>query len=201
VAAAVGVGLTAGFWPGKRSAASQRPADQLAQGAGPADLGRAGPAAFPSLPTGDAAPPSGAGTLPSPSSAAVPPTPSIGARDLLLLGQSDPDGADARYRGRVVRVRGELAPPPAGAGEGYAAGLLTFWAGEVPPAVYPEPLLSRAGVLLRAEPSRQTDFRALPAGAAVEVEGRCAGWRPDPSTYLGAVVVLEDCRLVPRPKE
>src|SRR5207244_11282343 len=115
------------------------------------------------------------------SSPAPPPPPYLSARDLLLHFQRDAGGAEAHYRGQTVRVRGEVAPPPE-AEEGYVAGLVTFGTGEVPPAAYPAPVLSRVGVLLRAAPARQADFRALPGGAAVEVEGRCAGWRPDPST-------------------
>ena len=30
----------------------------------------------------------------------------------------------------------------------------------------------------------------------MEVEGRCAGWLPDPSAPFGAVVGLDDCRLL-----
>ncbi len=200
VAAAVGVGLTAGFLPGKRSAAA-RPQEAAPLAEGAADIGQAGPPALPALSPGQAVPPRSPAVekTPAPSSPEPAPTPSLSARDLLLLCKGAAGGAAAHYRGRIVRVRGELAPP-AGAEDGYVAGLVTFGAEELPPAAYPEPVPSRAGVLLRAAPSRQAEFRALASGAAVEVEGRCAGFRADPSAYLGVVLVLEDCRLVTLPK-
>src|SRR5690242_20198004 len=51
VVAAVGVGLTAGFWPGKRPAAARQPASApLAEALAPAAIGRVQPPALPSLP-------------------------------------------------------------------------------------------------------------------------------------------------------
>lgn len=200
VAAAIAVGLTGGLWPGKRSAAARQPASASpAEGPGHADLGRAGPPALPALPPSLAAAlrPPGGGPKPRPSEPPV--VASLSARDLLRLYQGDPAAADARYRGRTIRVRGELAPPPPGGEGGYVAGLVTFGAEEVPPAAYPEPVLSRAGVLLRAAPTRLVDFHPFPSGSSVEVVGRCAGWRRDEPTYLGTVVVLEDCRVTAAP--
>jgi hypothetical protein len=196
VAAAVGVGLTAGVWPGKRPAARQLASAPLAEGPVLADVARVEPPAISSLPLAPAPPAQSpaAGGAPAPTSQ-PPALPSLNARDLFRLFKDNPAGADARYRGRTVRVRGELALPSE-AEDGDAAGLVTFGAEEVPPTAYPEPVPSRVGVLLRAAPSRQTAFRALPSGAAVEVEGRCTGWRADPSAHGGGLVVLEDCRLV-----
>ncbi len=203
VAAAVGVGLTAGLLPGKRSAAARQDTPPSAtEGPGATDVGRAGPPALPSLPGGQAIRSASLalGGSPEPSSPGPAPMPTLSARDLFLLYQQDPAGADARYHGRRVWAHGELAPPPAGAEDGCVAGLVTFGAEEVPPAAYPDPVPSRAGVLLRATPPRQADFRALPGGSAVAVEGRCVGWRADPGAHGGGLVVLEDCRLVVRPK-
>jgi hypothetical protein len=125
--------------------------------------------------------------------------PSLIARGLFLLYRDDPAKADELYRGRIIRVHGQVADAPPGADGDCVAGLITFEAEELPPAAYPEPVLSRAGVLLRASPSRKAEFQSL-GGGAVEVEGRCAGRRPDPSAHFGAVVVLEDCRIIPPKK-
>jgi hypothetical protein len=199
IAAGIGAGLAAGLLPGKRStAAPQHALAALAEGPGPANVG--GPSAVTlSSPAGPALPASLEPARPLASPPPAPPT--ISARELFRLYRDNPAKADALYRGRVIRIRGQVADAPPGDEGAWVAGLVTFEAEEVPPAAYPEPVHSRAGVLLRAEPSRQGEFRALVSGGAVEVEGRCAGRRPDPSVHLGAAVVLEDCRLLPAPKQ
>jgi hypothetical protein len=199
--ATVGAGLAAGLLPGKRSAAAPQNALAALEGPGPANVG--GPsAAAPAPPLGSPAGPALPAVEPArPLASPPPPPPSLGARDLFLLYREGPAQADGLYRGRIIRVRGQVADALPGEDGGCVAGLVTFEAEELPPAAYPEPVPSRAGVLLWASPSRQAEFRALRGGAAVEVEGRCAGWRPDPSAHLGAVVVLEDCRLIPLPKK
>jgi hypothetical protein len=199
IAAGVGVGLAAGLLPGKRStAAPQHALAALEEDPGPANVGGPSPVTL-SSPAAPALPVALEPERPLASPPPAPPT--ISARKLFKLYRDNPAKADELYGGRVIRVRGQVVEAPLGEEGAWVAGLVTFEAEEVPPAAYPEPVPSRAGVLLRAEPTRQGELRALVSGGAVEVEGRCAGWRPDPSVHLGAAVVLEDCRLLPSPKQ
>jgi hypothetical protein len=195
IAASIGAGLAGGAFTGRRSAAPQPAPADLAEGPGAANV--SGPTTLDKNPVAAVLPEVAEPARPV---APVPPAPpAISARELFRLYQESLAQADERYRGRVVRVRGQVTPAPGDEGI-CVAGLVTFEPEELPPAAYPEPVRSLVGVLLRAGPSRRADFQALDSGAAVEVEGRCAGWRPGPTAHLGGVVVLEDCRLVPRQK-
>jgi hypothetical protein len=197
----IGVGLAAGLLPGKRSvAAPQQNLAAVADEPGPANL--SGPSAAPAPTLARPAVPAGtAGEPVRPLGSPPPAPPSLAARDLFLLFRDDAARAGDLYRGRIIRAHGQVADAPPGEDGAYVAGLVTFEAAELPPAAYPAPVPSRAGVLLRASPSRQAAFRTFPSGTAVEVEGRCAGWVPDPSAPFGAVVVLDECRLISQRKQ
>jgi hypothetical protein len=196
IAASIGAGLAGGAFTGRRSAAPQPTLAALTEEPGPANV--ADPTAPGSSPVVLA---STGGLEPARPIASSPPAPpALSARELFRLYRESPVQADERYRGRVVRARGQLAHAPHREEDVCVAGLVTFEPEELPPAAYPEPTRSQAGVLLQVGPSGRADFQALGSGAAVEVEGRCAGWRPDPAAHLGGVVVLEGCRLIPAPK-
>jgi hypothetical protein len=197
IAASIGAGLSGGSFTGRRSAA---PPPSAALDDGPVPSGPGEAAALAPAPAPPAEPPAVERT-PPPASPSSPAPASFDARGLFLRYRDNPRKADELYWGKTIRVRGQLAhlqPDSEGGGE---AGLVTFGAEEVPIAAYPNPVFSRAGVLLRAESSRRAELQAVESAAPVEVEGRCAGWRPDPSAHLGGVVVLEGCRLIPALKK
>jgi hypothetical protein len=188
IAASIGAGLSGGSFTGRRSAA---PPPSAALDGGPVPSVPGETAALAPAPV----PPAVERTLP-PAAPSSPAPASVDARDFFLRYRDNPLKADELYQGRTIRVRGQLAhlqPDGDGGGE---AGLVTFGAEEVPIAAYPKPVFSRAGVLLRAEPSWRAELQAVESAAPVEVEGRCAGWRPDSSAHLSGVVVLEGCRLI-----
>jgi hypothetical protein len=57
------------------------------------------------------------------------------------------------------------------------------------------------GVVAYFPAGRQDQLAKLKKGEIVHVSGRCEGRRDDPESYKGYVVTLDDCEVVPTPKQ